>query len=305
MQRAKIGLALGSGAARGWAHIGVIEALEEAGVQVDIVCGASIGALVGAAYVAGKLPELKEWALTLSWRRMMTLLDIRLTGGGLVNGKAIMRHFRSMGLDRPIEEYPLPFAAVAAELSTGHEVWIREGPIDEAIRASISLPGILSPARLDGRWLLDGGLVNPVPVSLCRALGADVIIAVNLNADFFEARGSTTAAMRSRRLEEETSHRIVNAPKGKASEVGLRLLQGGRAAPSYFDVLVTALNIMQDQITRARLAGEPPQVLLIPRLAGIGPMDFNRAKDGIERGRAAVSHALPALHQAVNLPSDV
>src|ERR1041385_761092 len=122
MQRAKIGLTLGSGAARGWAHIGVIEALEEARVQVDIVCGASIGALVGAASLAGKLPELKEWALTLSWRRMMTLLDIRLTGGGLVNGKAIMRHFRSMGLDRPIEEYPLPFAAVAAELSTGHEI---------------------------------------------------------------------------------------------------------------------------------------------------------------------------------------
>ena len=306
MQRAKIGLALGSGAARGWAHIGVIEALEEAGVQVDVVVGSSIGALVGAAYVAGKLRELKSWALTLSWRRMMPLLDIRLTGGGLVNGNAIMRHLRSMGLDRPIEEYPIPFAAVAAELSTGHEVWIREGPIDEAIRASISLPGILSPARLDGRWLLDGGLVNPVPVSLCRALGADVIIAVNLNADFFEARGSVTAAMRSRRLEEETSHRVVNAPKGKVGEMAIRLLQGGgRAAPSYFDVLVTALNIMQDQITRARLAGEPPQVLLIPRLAGIGPMDFNRAKDGIERGRAAVTHALPALHQAVNLPSDV
>src|SRR5438477_677660 len=139
MQRAKIGLALGIGAARGWAHIGVIEALVEAGVRIDIVCDASIGALVGAAFVAGKLDELKQWALTLSWRRMMTLLDIRLTGGGLVNGNAIMRHLRGMGLDKPIENYSMPFAAVAAELSTGHEVWIREGPIDEAIRASISL----------------------------------------------------------------------------------------------------------------------------------------------------------------------
>jgi NTE family protein len=304
MHRAKIGLALGSGAARGWAHIGVLEALTEAGVKIDVLCGSSIGALVGAAFVAGKLPELKEWALGLSWRRMLTLLDIRFSGGGLVNGGAIMRQMRALGLHQPIENHAISFAAVAVELSTGHEVWIREGPIDEAIRASIALPGVMTPTRVEGRWLVDGGLVNPVPVSACRALGADVIIAVNLNADFFEARGSATAAMRSLRLEEETRHHVANPPKPKATDVALRLLQGGYAAPGYFDVLVTALNIMQDQITRSRLAGEPPQVLLIPRLGGISPMDFNRAKEAIERGRAAVAHALPALHQAATLPSD-
>src|SRR4051812_5894112 len=130
MQRAKVGLALGSGAARGWAHIGVFEALEEAGVTIDVVCGSSMGALVGAAFVAGKLKELKAWALTLNWRRVVTLLDIRLSGGGLVNGAAIMRQLRSIGLDGPIEDYSVPFAAVAVELSTGHEVWIKEGPID-------------------------------------------------------------------------------------------------------------------------------------------------------------------------------
>ncbi len=132
---------------------------------------------------------------------MLPLLDIRFTGGGLLNGQSMMRKLHELSVDRPIEDYATPFAAVAAELSTGHEVWIREGPIDEAVRASISLPGIISPAEIDGRLLLDGGLVNPVPVSACRALGADVIIAVNLNADFFEARGSSTAAMRSRRLQ--------------------------------------------------------------------------------------------------------
>ena len=198
--RPRVGLALGSGAARGWSHIGVIEALVEAGVNFDVVCGTSIGALVGAAYISGQLPALKEWALAMNWRQMVAMLDIRFNGGGLISGQAIMRKLDAMGVNRPIEDYDIPFAAVAAELSTGHEVWIREGRIDEAVRASISLPGIVSPARIDGRLLLDGGLVNPVPVSACRALGADVIIAVNLNADFFEARGSRTAAMRTRRL---------------------------------------------------------------------------------------------------------
>ena len=300
MHPTRIGLALGSGAARGWAHIGVIEALEHADIHPDVVCGSSIGALVGAVYVAGQLPALKEWALAMNWRQMVGMLDIRLTGGGLINGHTITRKLNEMGVNRPIEDYDIPFAAVAAELSTGHEVWIREGPIDEAVRASISLPGIMSPARIDGRWLLDGGLVNPVPVSACRALGADVIIAVNLNTDFFEARGSATAAMRSRRMQPGSVHKVVNPlPKNGPADVALRLLQPGKSAPGYFDVLVTALNIMQDQITRSRLAGEPPQVLLIPQLPGLGPMDFNRAQEAIDRGRAAVVHALPTLHRAI------
>jgi NTE family protein len=300
MHSARIGLALGSGAARGWAHIGVLEALDQADIRPDIVCGSSMGALVGAVYIAGQLPALKEWALDMTWRRMVGMLDIRLTGGGLINGHTITRKLNDIGVNKPIEEYATPFAAVAAELSTGHEVWIRQGPIDEAVRASISLPGILSPARIDGRWLLDGGLVNPVPVSACRALGADVIIAVNLNADFFEARGSATASMRTRRLQPESVHKVVNpVPTQGVADVALRLLQPGKTAPGYFDVLITALNIMQDQITRSRLAGEPPQVLIIPQLPGLGPMDFNRAKEAIERGRAAVVHALPALHRAI------
>ncbi len=300
MDTAKVGLALGGGAARGWSHIGIIEALVEAGVTFDVVCGTSIGALVGAAYISGQLPALKKWALAMTWRQMVAMLDIRLVGGGLINGQAIVRKLNEMGVNRPIEDYDVPFAAIAAELATGHEVWIRQGRIDEAVRASIALPGVVSPAKIDGRLLLDGGLVNPVPVSACRALGADVIIAVNLNADFFEARGSRSAAMRTRRLRPRTRDKVVSLlPKNGTADAALRLLQPHNSTPGFLDVLITSFNIMQDQITRSRLAGEPPQVLITPYMNGLGPMDFHRAADAIERGRAAVAHVLPMLHRAV------
>src|SRR5215470_13204851 len=185
----RIGLALGSGSARGWAHIGVIEALTEAGIEPDIVCGCSVGALVGAAYVAGQLPALKDFAQSLTWREIASLLDVRLSGGGLVAGNEIVALLRTMKISAPIGSYPKAFAAVATDLETGREIWLREGSIEEAVRASISLPGILSPTRHSDRWLVDGGLVNPVPVSVCRALGAEVVIAVNLNGDIVGRHG--------------------------------------------------------------------------------------------------------------------
>ena len=183
MASPRVGLALGSGAARGWSHIGVIEALAEAGIEPDVVCGCSIGALVGAAYVAGELPALKDFAQSLTWREIARMLDVRLSGGGLIGGQEIVAFLRKLKISAPIARYGKPFAAVATDLQTGREIWLREGPIEEAVRASVSIPGILSPARHGDRWLVDGGLVNPVPVSVCRALGADVVIAVNLNGD--------------------------------------------------------------------------------------------------------------------------
>ena len=188
MTRPRIGLALGSGSARGWAHIGVIDALIEAGIEPDVVCGTSIGALVGAAYVAGHLGPLRQWAETATWRQILRLTDVRLTGGGLINGRQVVAFLHGLGIDQPIESYDRPYAAVATDLATGREIWLQSGPIHEAVRASIALPGILSPARIDGRWLVDGGLSNPIPVSVCRALGADVIIAVNLNGDLLARR---------------------------------------------------------------------------------------------------------------------
>lgn len=307
MTRPRIGLALGSGSARGWAHIGVIDSLIEAGVEPDIVCGTSIGALVGAAYVAGRLTQLRQWAETASWMEIVGLIDVRLSGGGLIDGKQVVEFLRRLGIGDPIESYAKPYAAIATDLVSGREIWLQSGPIHEAVRASIAVPGIFSPARIDGRWLLDGGLTNPVPVSVCRALRADVIIAVNLNGDLI-----------GRRIENERGARAANAPSGFPSEfvgrmlsqlpmpvreqstqIALRLFPEGSSTPGYFDVLADSINIMQDHITRTRLAGEPPHVLLAPRLRDIGLMDFTRAKEAIAEGHASVEQALPTLRHYI------
>jgi NTE family protein len=304
--RPRIGLALGSGSARGWAHIGIIDALLEAGIEPDIVCGTSIGALVGAAYVADRLPALRSFAQSLTWREIVGLLDVRLSGGGIVDGKRIIALLRDLGIAAPIESYRKPYAAIATDLETGREIWLREGPIHEAVRASISLSGIFSPAKIADRWLVDGGLVNPVPVSTCRALGAEIVIAVNLNGDIvgrFEGdvkRISSTAKVASspeflRRLLDQ----IPPAIREQVSAIAPKLLRTGPAAPSYFDVLTNSINVMQDQITRARLAGEPPHVMLMPRLRAIGLLEFNRAEEAIAEGRACVQQALAALRRYI------
>ncbi len=181
MESIKIGLALGSGAARGWAHIGVIQALAENGIHPDIVCGTSAGALVGGAYVAGHMGDLEHWLRTLNRAAVARFFDLSLTSGGLIAGKRIINFFNKRFGDFEIESLPIRFAAVATELTTGHEIWFRTGSMLDAVRASISVPGIFEPFHLNGRWYVDGGIVNPVPVSVCRALGADIVIAVNLN----------------------------------------------------------------------------------------------------------------------------
>jgi NTE family protein len=306
MANPRIGLALGSGSARGWSHIGVIEALAETGIEPDIVCGCSIGALVGAAFVAGELPALKDFAQSLTWREIARMLDVRLSGGGLIAGQEIVALLRKMKISAPIASYSKPFAAVATDLQTGREIWLREGPIEEAVRASISLPGILSPARHADRWLVDGGLVNPVPVSVCRALGADVVIAVNLNGDLVGRHGMDNRERNTGNANgapPEFVMRLVNqvppALREQASAILPKLVSTAPTSPGYFEVLMTSINVMQDQITRARLAGEPPHVMLVPRLRHIGLMEFNRAGEAIAEGRAVVDHALPLLRRYV------
>jgi len=304
MASPRIGLALGSGSARGWSHIGVIEGLAEAGIHPDIVCGCSIGAVVGAAYVAGALPALKDFAQSLTLREIARFLDIRLSGGGLIGGTEIVALLRKMKISGPISSFTKPFAAVATDLNTGREIWLREGPIDDAVRASISLPGLLSPASNGDRWLVDGGLVNPVPVSVCRALGADVVIAVNLNGDlvarhalgYYQRDGGSAAS-----APPEFVTRVVNqfptALRKQASSILPKLVSSGPRSPGYFQVLITSINVMQDQITRARMAGEPPHVMLMPRLKHIGLLEFNRAPEAIAEGRACVDQALPFLQR--------
>jgi NTE family protein len=304
MRRPRIGLALGSGSARGWSHIGVIEALVEAGIEPDIVCGTSMGALVGAAYVAGRLAGLRQWAEAATWRKIVRLTDVRLSGGGLISGRQIVAFLQELGIDEPIASYATRYAAVATDLATGREIWLQSGPIHEAVRASIALPGIFSPARVDERWLVDGGLSNPVPVSVCRALGADVIIAVNLNGDLLGRRFTEPeppVATESSRVSVDAVRRMLgrlpaalHRKEEKAAAVGL---PAEAPAPGFFDVLATSINIMQDHITRTRLAGEPPHVMLVPRLRGIGLMEFNRAPEAIAEGRACVEQALPTLRR--------
>jgi len=302
MASPRIGLVLGSGSARGWSHIGVIDALAEAGIEPDIVCGTSIGSLVGAAYVAGHLADLRRWAEKATWHEIIALMDIRLSGGGLIDGNEVITWLRGLGVDGPIEGYAKRYAAIATDLATGREVWFERGPILDAVRASIALPGILSPARIDNKWLVDGGLSNPVPVSVCRALGADVIIAVNLNGDLLGRRfagepppDAILPAQLPNELVASVLRQLPPVLREQGTQVVQRLLPQRLSTPGYFQVLANSINIMQDYVTRARLAGEPPHVMLAPRLRDIGLMEYNRAAEAIAEGRYCVDQALPIL----------
>lgn len=292
-----IGLALGGGSARGWAHIGVIRALAEAGIEPDLVCGTSIGALVGAAYVGGELDRMETWVRSLRLQTVVSFLDFSL-GSGLIKGDKLIEFFREHFVDRDIRELARPFGAVATDLRRGREVWLREGRVTDAVRASIALPGLFTPALRDGSWLVDGGLVNPVPVSLCRAMGADLVIAVDLNADLLgrhlkprPARASRpSAAAQPETLTDSVMARIQNG----FSQLGLNH-DNGPKPPAMLDVLASSINIMQVLITRSRLAGEPADVMVTPLLADLDLMDFHRASIAIDAGRRAVEVALPQL----------
>jgi NTE family protein len=289
----RIGLALGGGAARGWAHIGVIRALEAAGISPQVVCGTSIGALVGAAYAAGRLDDLEAWVRRLDWQAVSNLIDWRMAGG-LMQGQKLVDFFRSQFQDAGIERLGRKFGCVATELTTGREVWLREGPVIDAVRASIALPGLLTPVARDGRLLVDGGLVNPVPVSLCRALGAEIVIAVDLNWDLIgrRAKADEIAAQAS----DSARNRLVEALFGRFRQRSLDAAE----MPSLVDVLLTSLNIMQVRITQSRLAGEPADVLVRPRLSGLVAMDFHRAPSAIAEGERAAGHAVAQLRELLD-----
>lgn len=291
----KTGLALGSGSARGWAHIGVIRALEEAGFKPDIICGTSIGALVGGAYAAGELDRLEHWVGGLTWKAVVGLLDLTLDGG-LVKGKVVTDFFRAHFEDRDIKDLQHPYAAVATHLTTGREIWLQQGSLIDAIRASMAIPGLFTPAQRDGELLVDGALVNPVPVSLCRALGADIVIAVDLNSDRLGGyRHEPQAAEKA--LTDEPAGRFDAMLDRIRSRLGW--LRSGPSSsddmPSVIDVLTGSINIMQVRISRSRLAGEPADILIRPRLSHMAFMDFHRAAPAIEEGRRAAQEVLPQL----------
>jgi NTE family protein len=290
MLRTKIGLALGGGAARGWVHIGILKALIESGIKPDIVAGTSIGAVVGGCYVANEFEALERFARSLTRRRVFGYLDFNMAGSGLITGQRLCDRLEEHLGDRAIESLDIPFTAVATEIGTGHEIWLTRGRLVDAMRASYALPGIFRPVRIDGRWLFDGALVNPVPVSVCRALGARYVIAVNLNTEMY-GRGVVLPQITGDR--HETPRAEPSQSMARNGRAALKLLQrqlfgrGGEGGPGISTVMIEAFNIVQDRIARSRLAGDPPDVMISPRLGGFGPFDFHRADELIECGAAA------------------
>jgi len=302
MPKPKVAIALGSGAARGWAHIGVINELRNLGIEPEIVAGSSIGALVGAAYAADQLERLEQWTRALDWKGILKYLDPTLLGGGLIQGEKLTELVAQYVEDLHFEALPRPLGVVATELETGREVWFREGPVMAAVRASIGLPGLFTPLKHEGRWLVDGGLANPVPVSLCRAMGADVVIAVNLNGDILgrHFRQSPDRNAGGTESEEETlwdrlTGQLKSTLNSHKDMVFSRLLGEGRGSPGLYEVLASSINIMQDRITRSRMAGDPPDIIITPRLSQLGLMEFDRAAPAIEEGHQAVRRMRPAL----------
>jgi NTE family protein len=292
----RIGLALGSGSARGWAHIGAIHALEERGVKPDIICGSSVGALVGGAYASGELEKLETWVTSLAWTTILRLMDLTWKGG-LISGNRLFSVFRTLFAKRDIADLPIIFGAIATELATGREVWLRHGDLLDALRASCAMPGLFAPVVRDGVVLVDGGLVNPVPVSMCRALGADIVIAVDLSwgkLGLYRERGGS----RGRRAVQ---------PREDPSWLG-RLRKGwlerkkaadAIAVPSIFEVFNTSLDIVEQRVARSRLAGDPADVLITPLLPDFGTMEYHRAPEAIAEGRAAVERMAPLLDQVL------
>lgn len=292
MRRPRIGIALGGGAARGWAHIGILRWLREQDLYPDIICGTSIGALVGAAAATDDgLDRLDTWVRTLTWQDVVSYLDVSFSGG-FIHGKRLFQFFESRFPDRDITQLSRPYGAVATELSSGQEVWFREGSMYRAIRASVALPGLFTPVKHDEQWLVDGGLVNPVPVSLCRALGAERVIAVDVNADLLSRRAADLQGVESSRLDKALS-RMQEIPwlGSLGEELVTRTQQwvndasrNSDALPSLVDVIAQSVYIMQVRITRARMAGDPPDVLLMPKLSHIRLMEFHRGTEAIDEG---------------------
>jgi NTE family protein len=300
--RPSIGFALGGGAARGFAHIGFVRTLVANGIKPDVIAGTSIGALVGGCYAAGHLDSLEEWARTLTRRRVFGYLDFSLAGSGLIGGSRLAERLKMTLGTTTFDQLPIQFAAIATEIGTGHEIWLTRGRLAEALHASYALPGIFSPVQIGGRWLMDGALVNPVPVSAARALGARVVIGVNLNADLV-GRGTTISNFGA----DASDDAVIEAtapPRGLRAMFGVeRILKrqfiGTPSRPGFSTVMMEAFNIMQDRITRARLAGDPADMMISPRLGRIGLIDFDHAAEAIAIGAEAAERALEPIGEVI------
>ena len=302
--RPKIGLALGSGVAKGWAHIGVLRAMIEKGIVPDVVAGTSIGAVVAGAYVSKGLDDLESWARNLSKTNFFRFVDFRLRGGGLFGGQKLYDLMVKSFGHHKIEELPTPFVAVGCDLMTGHEVWMQKGDLVPALRASFALPGVFEPVNWEGRWIVDGALVNPVPVSVCRALGAELVIAINLAEDIFgRARAEREQVVATGKYGVFADSLAPQEIMGKQrSGMFVRnLLRHKKGAPSLFANMVASLNIVQNRLSRSRLAGDPPDISIDPRVGHIGLMEFHRADELIDIGHQAFEDEFDDLRDALQI----
>jgi len=297
--RPKIVLALGGGVARGWAHIGVVRELVKAGLQPDVVCGTSIGALVGGLFLAGKLDALELWARSLTQRRVLSLLDFTFGGSGLFAGNRLAALLEEQIDGICIETLDRPFVAVATELETGREVWLRDGSLIHALRASYALPGVFAPVKQDARWLVDGALVNPCSTSVARAFGGQVVIAVSLHSDLIGSPADHPAPATQPLIPENNEASTLSRWLRPDRLILQRIFADRPDGPALSSVMVGALNILLDRVTRARLAGDPADVLIAPRIAQIGLVEFHRAAETIELGAQATREALPYIRHAL------
>jgi NTE family protein len=303
----KLGVVLGAGVSRGWAHIGVLQGLNELGIKPDIICGCSIGALVGASYVNGNLDALSNLATSLTWSRMLSYMDVSFGGGGLIEGRRIVEFFEKNIENTSIEHTTPTYGAVATELHTGRETWLTSGSIVDAVRASIAVPGLLTPIKVRGKWLVDGGLVNPLPVSLCRSLGADVILGVSMSGDLVSRlqtplpSGEAEAGETTNRSE-WLSWLDRMLPFEMATESGEEMkpeVDSQRDRPGYVEVIGESFFVVQNFVSRVRLAADPVDLLIAPDVAHTGVTEFHRAKEAIEAGRTAVMNTQEIILRTV------
>lgn len=298
--RPRIGLVLGGGAARGWAHIGVLRALQEAGIVPDIVCGTSIGAVVGGCYLSGHLDHLEDWARSITRRKIFSLLDVSFGGSGLISGSKLVDLLEETLQEVAIEDLDRKFICVATELATGHEIWLRSGRMAEAMRASFALPGIFEPISIGGRWLVDGALVNPIPVSACRALDARCVIAVGLH-NTMSSNGATIVDPLIATKGAGIVATSANVDKKSAKKLWRRQMVGRGDLPGIPGVMIESFNIIQDRISRSRLAGDPPDTLVTPKLGSIGLFDFHRADDAIAIGYENAIRVMDDVHAQLEM----
>ena len=311
--RKTVGLALGAGASRGWAHIGVIEALEEANIPIDFIAGSSVGAYVGAIYAGGGLNRLKEFLLKMDGKKIFSYVDVAISRSGLLNGTKRVNKLFSMHTDAvTFEDLNIPLVMVATDIERGRKVILKKGPIIDALRATMSYPGLFSPVKLDGKWLIDGAVVDPVPVGIARAMGADVIVAVDLNARIVSPhRGGLSSEKNKKndslfveqtKKQELKRHPVIDKISAYLGNIenlfkdkNNSLQQEVVSTPEIIETVMAAIGIMQERNTRMNLVVDRPDILIQPRLGEMKMMNFDQVAHAIEEGYIGAQEKLEEI----------